>query len=41
MYQPFRRGRVPLVAAALALAAAAAVAQPPGATVESLLSYAR
>lgn len=41
MHQPFRRGRVPLLAAVLALAAAAAVAQPPGATVESLLSYAR
>ena len=41
MHQPFRRGRVPLLAAVLALATAAAVAQPPGATVESLLSYAR
>jgi outer membrane protein TolC len=41
MHQPFRRGLVPLLAAVLALAAAAAVAQPPGATVESLLSYAR
>ena len=41
MHQPFRRGLVPLFAAVLALAATAAVAQPPGATVESLLSYAR
>lgn len=41
MHQPFRRGLVPLLAAVLALAAAAAVAQPPGATVESLLLYAR
>jgi outer membrane protein TolC len=41
MHQPFRRGLVPLLAAVLALAATGAVAQPPGATVESLLSYAR
>ena len=41
MHPPFRRGRVPLLAAVLALAAAPAVAQLPGATVESLLSYAR
>lgn len=41
MYPPSRRGLVPLFAAMLALAAAPAAAQPPGATVESLLSYAR
>ena len=42
MPRPSRRGSFPLFAAMLALAAAPALAQPPpGATVESLLSYAR
>jgi len=39
MDHPFRRGLVPLLAAMLAVAPA--MAQPPGATVDSLLTYAR
>lgn len=39
--KPFRRGLVPLLAAALAVAATTVSAQTPGATVESLLAYAR
>jgi cobalt-zinc-cadmium efflux system outer membrane protein len=41
MFDPSHRGVLPLLAAMLMLAAASADAQPPGATVESLLSYAR
>jgi len=41
MSHPSRRGLVPLLATMLALAALRASAQPPGATVESLLAYAR
>jgi outer membrane protein TolC len=41
MFNPSRRGLSPLLAAVLALAAASAAAQPLGATVDSLLSYAR
>ena len=41
MSHPSRRGLVPLLAIMLALAALRAGAQPPGATVESLLAYAR
>lgn len=39
--KPSRRGLAPLLAAALAVAALSARAQVPGATVESLLAYAR
>jgi len=41
MFNPFRRGLAPLLAAMLVLGAAPAGAQTPGATVESLLTYAR
>jgi outer membrane protein TolC len=41
MFHPSRRGLVPLLAALFVLGSAPAVAQTPGATVESLLSYAR
>lgn len=41
MHHKSRCGLVPLFVATLALAGAPAAAQPPGATVESLLSYAR
>ena len=41
MSKPIRRGLRPLAAVALALGAAAAAAQPLGATVDSLLAHAR
>jgi outer membrane protein TolC len=41
MPEPLCRGLAPLLAAVVALAAAPAVAQAPGATVDSLLAYAR